>query len=430
MNKRLKRMGLLFGMSVLGVAFSVGIAVSVSAKQAPLGANAAAAAPHIVGTWNSWVTTDLGRTLVGDDTNGYVWTGVLVADEEFKVLINDNWDNPSYGYWDVQNNASRLDGAVIDASGNVKVVYKNTYKVTYYPTSSETDFFEATYSTNHLKIELAPYEEASKAGVNNDRMRVFLDKGAHDVYGTTFCLQYTDSAGTLDELTPMIAPTDHVHNFDARGEGVEDDVGNNVWYAYYDIPVLDVGDKVRVSRISVNGGKVDIVTPELVWSASDYGKVLYVGDANPGPGYTLSTGIIDDAVINSLGLLDIVLEGYLSCSPSAANGFNAFPNINLTFFKKANGDWKTGGNLDTILITDFSGIGISGYSSEKGTAFTTDGWTKYTRLEAMYNAANPSGPTQNIGYFDNNNAIAIIIGIALVGLTSLAGLYLLKHKRA
>jgi hypothetical protein len=41
-----------------------------------------------------------------------------------------------------------------------------------------------------------------------------------------------------------------------------------------------------------------------------------------------------------------------------------------------------------------------------------------------------SGAQIDVGYFSNDSYVALIIAIALIGLTSIAGLYILKKKRA
>ena len=78
------------------------------------------------------------------------------------------------------------------------------------------------------------------------------------------------------------------------------------------------------------------------------------------------------------------------------------------------------------LIADYESQANYASGTRESTA-STDAYAKYVYMQALY--AEHSSSTQNIGYLNNNNAIALIIGVALIGLTSIAGLYVLKRKR-
>jgi hypothetical protein len=79
--------------------------------------------------------------------------------------------------------------------------------------------------------------------------------------------------------------------------------------------------------------------------------------------------------------------------------------------------------VDEVL--DF--INQTDYSAGRGVGQWVLTSAKVAKMQSMYNA---SVGAVNIGYFDNKSSLPFIIGISLVGLTSIAGLYILKKKRA
>ncbi|MFA7068433.1 MAG: LPXTG cell wall anchor domain-containing protein, partial [Acidaminococcaceae bacterium] len=122
-----------------------------------------------------------------------------------------------------------------------------------------------------------------------------------------------------------------------------------------------------------------------------------------------------------------VLEGYLTCDASPVNGYMAFNLIDTNFLPRVASVWNMEGDLAGNLIKDF--LSETDYATgTRETVAATDAFAKYQMMQNLYIATN--NPTQNIGYFDNKSSLPLIIGIALVGLTSLAGLYILKKKRA
>ncbi|MDD4303182.1 MAG: hypothetical protein PHE91_01295, partial [Bacilli bacterium] len=178
----------------LGAILTVGVGVSFSSTANGAEEVKAYKSGHyyLVGSFNGWSLGSESHELFSIGGTEYQWIGVLALGDEFKLNTNNDWGGVK-GYSDLTGGC-KSDGTLVAAGENIKVATSYEFKITY---NTNGSVFSAQLN----------WEYASKTGVNNDRMRVFLDKGAHDVYGTTFCLQYTDSAGTLDELTPMIAPT-------------------------------------------------------------------------------------------------------------------------------------------------------------------------------------------------------------------------------
>ena len=116
----------------------------------------------------------------------------------------------------------------------------------------------------------------------------------------------------------------------------------------------------------------------------------------------------ENAPVNSLQAAAI-LNNIDSCSSSYASGFNAWPQLNDLFISPSTLEGST-------VVTD-----------NFGPDTTIAAKTAY--LQARYNA-DQSGSAYSIGYFYNKASLPLIIGIALVGITSIAGLYILKRKNA
>lgn len=156
--------------------------------------------------------------------------------------------------------------------------------------------------------------------------------------------------------------------------------------------------------------------PEL-WNDNLLHKIWRIwGDGN---GIYRPEGELAESRAVSNPVISSLLYGYLSCSNSATNGFMAFGTLNTNF--NLTGHVFT--EADTIL--DF--VSEADYSSGRGDGQTVLTSAKISMMQNLYNASQPS---QNIIYFDNKSTLPLIIGIALIGITSIAGLYILKRKNA
>lgn len=388
----------------LGAILTVGVGVSFSSTANGAEEVKAYKSGHyyLVGSFNGWSLDSESHELVSIGGTEYQWIGVLALNAEFKLNTNNDWGGAK-GYSDLTGGC-KSDGTLVAAgdNNNIKVATSYEFKITYNTTGS---VFSAQLN----------WEDASKTGVNNNKMRVWLNRGVYERDGALVCLQYGTSVG---DTTRIVAPTGWVEN---------SGVGSGFFYAYFDIPVLSAGQFLRVARLSADRGKLWNVSTTHTWVVGDNSKVFYVGD----DWSTLSNGIVPDTVTTPVGdFLKLVLEGYLTCSSSAANGYNAFPQMELTFFKKADKTtWKISGELSSINIWDYSGTGTSGYGSDKGTGTTVTGWAKFSRLSTEYEAhksgagfINPIENGRNI-----ENVFLVIIG--LITVSTLSGFYFLTRKR-
>lgn len=386
----------------LGAILTVGVGVSFSSTANDTEEVKAYVSGHyyLVGSFNDWSLASESHELVSIGGTEYQWIGVLAVNAEFKLNTNNDWGGAK-GYGDLTGGC-KADGTLSNNGGNIKVATSYEFKITY-------NTFGSVFSAQ------LNWEDASKTGVNNAKMRVWLNRGVYEADSALVCLQYGTSVG---DTTRIVAPTGWVEN---------SGVGSGFFYAYFDIPVLTAGQYLRVARLSANRGKLWNVSATHKWVVGDNNKVFYVGDNWS----TLSNGIVPDTVTTPVGdFLKLVLEGYLTCSSSAANGYNAFPQMELTFFKKADKTtWKISGDLSSINIWDYSGTGTSGYGSDKGTGTTVTGWAKFSRLSTEYEAhksgagfINPIENGRNI-----ENVFLVIIG--LITVSTLSGFYFLTRKR-
>ncbi|MFA5421877.1 MAG: hypothetical protein WC344_03690 [Bacilli bacterium] len=437
MNERLKRTGLFLGIAVLGGTFAVSLASGVAIRNSSFETKAVPTSTYsLVGsmqTPDQWALEDHTYELVkvGESTL-YRWTGALPTDTEFKLNTNDTWP----GVIGFSGLTSVLKGTVLSSpSGdNIKVTY-----------SSGTPTFEVLFDTSGSLFRIqysSTFAEPLSGGITSSRMRVFLNRGnAYVKDGAINCLQFGSS---IEWNTTIHKPTGYANTgmkFIPNGGTLEEDL----FLAYFDLNIADLANGYKLRVVRTNGGDnayVHIwdITSEMTWATGNNNLVLYVGDDWS---HTLSAGIIADTASiplgygegeawQSYGFIEKVLEGYLTCSSSNINGWGAFAQMELTFFKKADKTtWKILGDLSTISLTDYSGTGDSGYGEVRGGGTAVTGWYKYARLSTLYAAANPSGSIIDLDFLGNNgNGIMIIIIIALVGLTSLAGLYILRKKRA
>ena len=423
MNKRLKRMGLLFGMSVLGVAFSVGIAVSAfgGVANSPARVNAAGLETELkpaikinvdIGEWG-WkdlklyyfnAKSDASETVHSPVDNG--WPGVALTDNAIVLPATiHHADVIVVGSEAGIDNKQTVDITDIDGPGEYLIdefawpegASKATVTV-----SRSGDFTVSAYKTT----------AGHTGGIDSSRIRVWLDRGHFGESGIT--------AMNIGDV--LHQPSGYVQ------------VRTNAalpWFPYFDLPKTLIGQSFHFVQLSGDLTLINETSTALTFASGDNNYLFYLPSENQTGDETLNKGTVLGEILNTF--FAKVLEGYLTCIDSVDNGYGAFNVMDSSFLPRTvvgeEEIWYMSGNLGGLLIADYESQANYASGTRESTA-STDALEKYDALRSRYNAANPSDPTQNIGYFDNNNAIAIIIGIALVGLTSLAGLYVLKRKRA
>jgi hypothetical protein len=176
--------------------------------------------------------------------------------------------------------------------------------------------------------------------------------------------------------------TDSYYN-DTVVTGFDEYATNGIMF--YDIPISAIVGKyvdlVRYAPDSDLSSTLNIASLGLyqngmnnaIWRIWSNGGGIYrpLGD-------TAESRNIDDASVAK------ILEGYLTCRNDQNNGFAAFNDLNNHFN-------LTGRNYAGSTIIDYDGIGTTNYTSGRGTGKSTSIENKIAYMEALYEAANPSG---------------------------------------
>lgn len=310
---------------------------------------------YLVGNFagESWNLGGTSYPLTLESGTIYKWTGQLSQGTEFKVRDSSGSWEWVKGWGNVLNVGAKESGTISDASGNIKV--------------NSTYIFDVRFdsSNDDIKIDLGNINPASLDGVNGSRMRIWLDRGVYMQSGNEIIgLQFGSS---ISNTTEIITPSGYVER------------SANYFYAYYDIPILTVNTSIRVLRLSSTEGIYN-TSSTLVWSNSDYNKTLAITGWE---GSNLVTRAIPDDQSNIKNtFLAKVLEGYLTCSNSTANGFGGFAQVRGTyfFFSEGTGGVRTilGETLGAVTLTDYA-YG-SNYNSNRGTGIQVNALHKYNAL--------------------------------------------------
>lgn len=227
------------------------------------------------------------------------------------------------------------------------------------------------------------------------RIYVYLE-GGWDNAGHMFIHYWGGDEGTTWETCPEMT-----------------NVVSDYWQGlfYYDVPtdvthflVKDQSGNVSNSKASNQSANILIADLFPSEDSEDY-KVATV-KAWVEDTASRVADVADNAPMSSLQAA-AVLNHIDSCSTSYAGGHNAWPQLNDLFISPSTLDGST-------VVTD-----------NFGDDTTIAAKTAY--LQARYNA-DQSSSAYSIGYFDNKASLPLIIGIALIGITSIAGLYILKRK--
>jgi hypothetical protein len=362
---------------------------------------------------NGWDITNTEFPLEKIGNYQFKYEGELgegAAGVKFKITWGQNWAN-AYGYSNVDSGSHKY---FYDDGGNIKIAAKNTGVLILLDTSNG-----AKISGSIEVVEMPNIVQSHKGGINLDYMRVWLDRGMYESAGALNALQY-GAQGTLTDESTIYEASGYVKLFEGEEGGHWEH-----WLAYFDIPTasLTAGMDIRVARVNNLRSAIWNKTEVHTWSVGDNNKVLYVGDNWDAT--TLSPGIIGDDKEIPVDFLKHVLEGYLTCSPSTINGYGAFPEMNRTFFKDADGEWKIVGLLDEVMLDDYASMDTS-YTGER-VEESVDAYEKYLKMEALYLASSGGSGAPNI--FATNNSITFVVLISIIGITSLAALYFLKKKK-
>jgi len=314
--------------------------------------------PVLVGSFNSWNSTNMDYPLELESGTIYSWTGILAIDAQFKINIDGNSSNYK-GFTYLENTGCRTDSVLVVATTDDNIKVATSYK------------FVIKYDTSNTTISSTIYHtSASNEGVTGNTMRIWLDRGAYETEGNgvLVSIQY---GSTIADTSDIITPSGWVER------------SGGYFFAYFDIPIQNAGTLFRAVRLSEKRGTIWNKSASLTWSVGDNSKVLYVGGSVPADNATLTTGIIDDSISVKSSFAAIVLEGYLSCSDSVVNGAGAFEQMNSTFFMKADGlTWKLDSYLDTQDVTDYAWY--SNYTAARGDGIQVDAYEKYVALQTRY----------------------------------------------
>jgi len=418
MHKRLKRIALFLGIATLGVTFSIGVAVSTLRVNTPVQTNAALYETELkdaikinvdIGEWG-WTDLKLyyfnaksdnldPATAHNPDSNG--WPGTLLTGNSIVLPATiHHADVIVVGSEGGIDNKQTADITLIDGPGEYLI-----------------DSFEWDGSTNKADVALTRSGDFSvdiyktiagyTGGIDSLRTRIWLDRGHFGDNGIT--------ALNIDNILYQPSGYSQVR---------VDSSPYTSWFPYYDILLSTInGKSFHFLKLSGDLTSIFETSTSLTYSSGDSSFLFYLPSTDQTGDETLAKGQVLGRITNSF--FGKVLDGYLSCSESSDNGFNAFQKIDTNFLPRIEGVWDMEGELSAIMIDDYANE--ENYSTgTRGNSI--DAFTKYQMMQNLYTAA--SNPTQNIGYFDNKSSLPLIIGIALVGLTSLAGLYILRKKRA
>jgi hypothetical protein len=200
------------------------------------------------------------------------------------------------------------------------------------------------------------------------------------------------------------------------------DIGTSSRYVcYFDVPKAVVGASYQVKFYNTSY-VLQASTTTYTYVTGDNSKLYYVnyesGAFNLSKGDSTGT----TQTIKAAAMAD-VLGGYFSCSDDKDNGYGAFKTVGETWFVK-NNVWWTNGDLSAVTMDDCASQ--SDYSA--GTkAESTDVYSKYTQMLALYNSANPSGAIALPEASVSSSLLLGIIGSAAILSTS--GYLLLKKKQ-
>lgn len=292
---------------------------------------------------------------------------------------------------------NQTDDLVYDGTNNLFTVAANTW-----------DKGGGTWST-YVEEALPPLPEFTPTveGINSSKVRIWLDRSGEYDMGYTITMKVGET---------YYEPT-----------GYEAAIHEGRWFAYYDMPLSAFTGSPQVDLVVfITDVKEEKVISTGAYIAGDNNKVWKINKS--GEEYSIAKGAITDRIIPEF--FAKVLEGYLTCSTSAENGYNAYPDIDTYLLPRdGDGHWNMEGNLDGNMITDYSGVGSGNYGSDRGTGVQVDAYDKYAALQSMYN----NGKIEGSGAIAENSSRSVttsaVLIVGLLGITTLAGFYFLQKKK-
>ena len=245
-------------------------------------------------------------------------------------------------------------------------------------------------------------------GINNSKVRIWLDRSGHYDSGYQFTMKIGE---TYYQPTDYILATHAVPKNSGR------------WFAYYDMPISAFNGNPNIDLVVFSNIKLELVISAGTYSVGDNSKVWKVNHIEEGNVWSVSKGVASDRLIPEF--IGKVLEGYLTCSPSEENGYNAFPAIEANFINK----WNIEGDLGGNEITDYAGTGTAGYGSLRGEGAKIDVYVKYTALENMYNNGQIDSADFGTKINESRNTTGVALLVLTLGIALFGGFYFLYKKK-
>jgi len=262
------------------------------------------------------------------------------------------------------------------------------------------------------KADALKPSEGYTGGIDASRTRLWLNRGHYGTLDAIVVLNIDDSS--------YYQPSGYVQALNS---------GTN--FAFYDVEVsLITGKPLKFHKVKNDLTTIWNTSTSLTYSTGDSGFLYSIPSIDGVDGNVLTKGALSERIVSTF--FAKVLEGYLTCNDSLDNGYLAFPNIDSNFLPRTTVAetevWNMEGNLGGIDITDYSGIGKVDYSAPRGIGAPTDGYVKYTAMQAMYNN-NPGGSGARTIQPTPSFNLGLVAIIGTLSLTALAGFYFLKTKK-
>lgn len=393
-NKKFKNR-FLFLIAAFAMSFSAG--VSLRTKEAPVKTEASAITPGLdiyldTGVWNTdgalfqfYFFTDGGSSAwsnVMTNVSGAIYKTVVPSGTFYKMIaVRMDPDKPEN---DWNSKWNQTDDIEFEGSNFIKITGWGTDK------------------SPHSKAIYADSITKPAEGIDASKVRIWLNRQGINEWGYNYVIR---AGNTYYEPTNFISA-----------------LTNGRWFVYYDVPTSNVKNK-SLDIINIDSNKNTIGAMNTTFEPSDNSKVWYVNKYNDD--WWISKGSVDgnDTVYNTF--FAKVLEGYLTCSASADNGYGAFNLVDTNFLPK-DGNWKMDGQLSDVTITDYA-YGSDYSSTSQRTLTEVNAFHKYEALETAYNAANP------VRYTDNSkvsNVNTVVVLAAMFTIATLGYAFFRKKKIA
>ena len=255
------------------------------------------------------------------------------------------------------------------------------------------------------------------------------DSGEGDTIGNEVFIRIVDSDkessltnNTVADITYIGVESSSTDTYYNIGEGgfSEYDTSNVL---FFDLPYSTIsGKKFDLARVnpsdhSIVWNRINLIETfndgmlHKVWRSYGNEQGIFRPDGSSAESRYISNGTLAG-----------ILYGYLSCSPNTHNGYPAFPTLDENFNLTGGRDLTQ----DSIVLEyDYSSEAdyVEGNRAKLDITLTQ----KVNMMKYMYDENIPSA---GVVLFDSKSSIYLIICTALIGLTSIAGLYILKKKRA